>query len=307
MKEKIEVLFMGKMIDLTGEKFGRLTVLALAEKPKDSKSTSKFWLCKCECGTEKIISGNVLRQGKAKSCGCLNNEMKPSEDLTQKRFGHLTALKRVEKPKELKSHGAYWLCKCDCGKEKIIMGKSLRSGHTLSCGACRTDIVDNLIGNKYSYLTVIERDFSKTTTNNGAFWLCECKCGNKVVVSGKNLKHGNTKSCGCLISTGEEKIKKLLIENNISFKQQYSFPELKSLKGYPLCFDFAIFKEEEIFCLIEYQGQQHYDKTSNWHTKDLEINDNLKKDFCRKKEIQLIELTKSDNLSNLIQLILGGD
>jgi hypothetical protein len=52
---------MGKLIDLTGQKFGRLTVLGRAPKPEGAASTSAFWCCVCECGTKKVISGNVLR------------------------------------------------------------------------------------------------------------------------------------------------------------------------------------------------------------------------------------------------------
>lgn len=63
----------------------------------------------------------------------------------------------------------------------------------------------NEIGNTYGYLTVIERAPSK---NNRAMWKCKCKCGNEVIVAGKLLRNGQTKSCGCL------KIEKT-IERNI--------------------------------------------------------------------------------------------
>lgn len=53
----------------------------------------------------------------------------------------------------------------------------------------------NEIGNTYGYLTVIDAAPSK---NNRAMWLCKCKCGNECIVCGKNLRNGNTKSCGCL-------------------------------------------------------------------------------------------------------------
>ena len=53
----------------------------------------------------------------------------------------------------------------------------------------------NEIGNTYGYLTVIER----APSNDGrAKWLCKCKCGNETIVTGKNLRSGNTQSCGCL-------------------------------------------------------------------------------------------------------------
>ena len=53
----------------------------------------------------------------------------------------------------------------------------------------------NEIGNTYGYLTVIER--AENTKEGRARWLCQCKCGNTVIVLGKHLRSGNTKSCGC--------------------------------------------------------------------------------------------------------------
>lgn len=57
--------------DLSGQKFGRLTVLSFAGQGKYHNS---LWLCKCECGNTKVISGNSLVQGATKSCGCLDHE-----------------------------------------------------------------------------------------------------------------------------------------------------------------------------------------------------------------------------------------
>jgi hypothetical protein len=58
---------MGAFIDLTGQRFGRLTVLSLAGRDKEQKL---LWLCRCDCGSEKIISRHNLRQGASKSCDC---------------------------------------------------------------------------------------------------------------------------------------------------------------------------------------------------------------------------------------------
>lgn len=55
--------------------------------------------------------------------------------------------------------------------------------------------VKNEIGNTYGYLTVTNR--AENTKEGRAQWLCKCKCGNEVVVLGKRLRSGNTKSCGC--------------------------------------------------------------------------------------------------------------
>lgn len=64
-----------KYIDLTGEKFGRLTVLERVDdyvSPKGQKQ--KQYLCKCECGKNTITHGNSLMKGVTQSCGCFNIE-----------------------------------------------------------------------------------------------------------------------------------------------------------------------------------------------------------------------------------------
>jgi len=60
---------MSKFHDLTGQRFGRLTVLGRAPNDKDG---SVRWHCICECGTKKEIRGSALIYGNARSCGCLN-------------------------------------------------------------------------------------------------------------------------------------------------------------------------------------------------------------------------------------------
>ena len=57
-----------KTIDLIGKKFGKLIVVK-REYPNRGKQS--IYLCKCDCGTEKIIRGNNLKSGGTKSCGCL--------------------------------------------------------------------------------------------------------------------------------------------------------------------------------------------------------------------------------------------
>lgn len=69
---------MSKLIDLTGERFGRLTVIKQTEndKPYGTK-----WLCKCDCGNEVIVFSNNLRRGNTRSCGCLKLENQTTHDL----------------------------------------------------------------------------------------------------------------------------------------------------------------------------------------------------------------------------------
>lgn len=59
-----------KVIDLTGQVFGRLTVIKRAE----NRGKIVYWLCRCECGNEVEVRGNHLKDGKIKSCGCWRKE-----------------------------------------------------------------------------------------------------------------------------------------------------------------------------------------------------------------------------------------
>lgn len=62
---------MPKFIDMTGKKFGKWTVLSLAEPIKDKRGYNVHrWNCRCECGVEKCVIGTTLRNGRSSSCGC---------------------------------------------------------------------------------------------------------------------------------------------------------------------------------------------------------------------------------------------
>lgn len=63
---------MGSFKDLTGQKFGRLTVIERV--PNKSKHT--YWRCKCDCGNETVVAGYTLTHGLTRSCGCLNDELR---------------------------------------------------------------------------------------------------------------------------------------------------------------------------------------------------------------------------------------
>lgn len=114
---------MSKLIDLSGKRFGRLTVIRRAS----SDSGTAAWLCKCDCGNYKTASGAHLRQGLVKSCGCAR-KIAHRIDISGQKYGMLTAVEPIygEKTK--------WRCKCECGNEVIVSMANLRSGHTTSCG-----------------------------------------------------------------------------------------------------------------------------------------------------------------------------
>lgn len=67
---------MPKTIDLIGRRFGRWTVSDRAPNRYDKRGyPRRYWLCKCDCGTEKEVSETMLKSGKSKSCGCLHREI----------------------------------------------------------------------------------------------------------------------------------------------------------------------------------------------------------------------------------------
>lgn len=70
---------MGSFIDLSGNRFGRLTVI---ERDHSKNGKVVFWLCKCDCGKTKSVSGGNLRSGHTKSCGCLKLESEASHFLS---------------------------------------------------------------------------------------------------------------------------------------------------------------------------------------------------------------------------------
>lgn len=70
-------------IDITGQKFGRWTAIKLAQTPNGH--TGRYWFCRCDCGTQKIIRQCNLTSGSTKSCGCYSVE-KSSEIIPNKHY-----------------------------------------------------------------------------------------------------------------------------------------------------------------------------------------------------------------------------
>lgn len=211
------------------------------------------------------------------------------KNLLNQKFGKLTVIDLISDKSFHKQH--IWKCKCECGNICEINSCSLLSGNTKSCG-CEKSI--NEIGNRYGKLIVI--DYAKkpeNLLNAGAYWLCKCDCGNTVIKNGRLLRSGAIQSCGCLCSKGEDKIKKILKDNNINFLCQYSFkdcvfPETKKYAK----FDFYITDQKY---LIEFDGEQHFEKTfrsrgDNDTFEMIKYRDDFKNQWCKKNNIPLIKI-----------------
>lgn len=294
-------------IDETGKQYGNLTVIRQAE----TNSHDAYWECICTCGNKTIVRGTDLRSGRVKSCGCLRGKIGPNAliDETGNRYGRLIVIERVDN----RGKDTCWKCKCDCGNETVVRGYDLRSGQIKSCGCYRIDKckepkgprtynnylvnapdeiplgeAENLRGKRFGKLVPLYR-VNVESTQNCAFWKCQCDCGNVTITRSTTLKSGKVTSCGCSIeSHGEIKIKELLLNNNLSFEQEYWFNDCRDVN--PLRFDFYV----NNLYLIEFDGKQHTEAIDYFGGKEglqkTQQRDKIKNEYCKTHNIPLIRI-----------------
>lgn len=150
------------MIDLSGNKCGRLTVVDIAIREK----SQVYWNCTCDCGNKIVVVTSRLRQGSTKSCGCYRRELAqkktekldrgktavgepiPKEKLVNRKrrfenlqgkvFNKLTVLELVG------TQPTRWKCLCECGKETIVKAQPLKEGRIKTCGCGREENMRNI-------------------------------------------------------------------------------------------------------------------------------------------------------------------
>lgn len=118
------------------------------------------------------------------------------KDLTGERYNMLVAVRRADTKGKVK-----WICKCDCGSEATVQGDSLASGKSKSCGCLKSKASSNrmlkdILGDRFG--RVIVESKSGIIKDGKVSWNCLCDCGTRFVTTGRNLRRGVTKSCGCL-------------------------------------------------------------------------------------------------------------
>lgn len=140
------------MVDMTGKRFGRLVVL---ERAGSTKSKSAAWRCKCDCGSEVIVSGIYLRRGETRSCGCLHREAARSAMLTHgasksrlyKVWAGMKNRCYNEKASNYRYYGAKGITVCDEWKDDFEAFRrwSLENGYDEGAKAqeCTIDREDN--------------------------------------------------------------------------------------------------------------------------------------------------------------------
>ena len=219
---------LGRARNLQGQKFGRLTPLY---RTYNTKSNDVQWVCKCDCGKEKIITTNNLVSGHTQSCGCLQNEQRKINarkggqkggkankgkyiiNEINNQYDNWLVISMSDK---VASNGAkFWLCQCqDCGYEIEILGSNLRLNRYPKCPACTDKL--SIIGQKFNKLTVLEASEFRDENNGAILYKCQCDCGNIVYRRRRQLKDQHYSSCGCDITyKRREALKKQLIGKQI--------------------------------------------------------------------------------------------
>lgn len=218
-------------------------------------------------------------------------------------FGKLLVIREATLEERHQKQHVSWICQCDCGKICIKTTKALRNRNVKSCGCLSHELLQqwNLtqssvhIGDRFGKLTIIA-DLGlrkeKSRDKNERWSLCKCDCGKIVEAPNNLLQIGSKKSCGCLVSSGENDIEQLLISNNVKYSKQYYFSDLKDKR--PLKFDFAVYDDlNQLQYLIEFDGRQHYlGPEAKWHTQgnsleEIQYRDNLKNNYCKEHNIIL--------------------
>jgi len=135
------------------------------------------------------------------------------------------------------------------------------------------------------------------------------KCGTEWMVAPDTFINGGVRCPKCCESKAEKEINDLLILNKVTFKAQFRIKECKHVKTLP--FDFAIFDNKKLKCLIEYDGEQHY---KPWYKMGKEkaiaqlektkVNDKIKTDYCKNNNIKLLRIpyTKRGCLDHQLKL-----
>lgn len=288
---------MGKFIDLTGQKYGRLTVLYRVE----NLGKRIRYMCLCDCGNRVVVHSEALRSGNTQSCGCYHRERTAEAcavDIIGKEFGWAT-------PEEIipgnKNKHRRAICRCRCGNRFDVSVSELMGGKVKSCGCYRKIVLSelhshDLLGNKYEHFTVEKK--IGVNQHREVEWLCHCECGDYFVASSNRIEKGYVLSCGCIRSEPEIIIKKILDDHHIQYTREKTFIGCKYINNLP--FDFYL---NSYGIAIEYDGEFHYNQYGDFN--DLESQqkrDAIKTKYCEENDIILLRIPywEKDNIESIL-------
>jgi len=191
--------------DLTGRQYSGWTVLGRAELGYRT-GRGIVWHCQCKCGAFGVVTGCSLKNGRSTRCRrCGDKERLPPKKINRQ-FKDLTGLTFSRWTVLGLSHRnlghIYWLCRCDCGMERAVTAASLLCGGSKSCG-CRprrarpkkpSSRKHAFPGQIFGELRAVKK---VSDSEYPVFWLCDCLCGNSIVLRENLLLRRRYYNCGC--------------------------------------------------------------------------------------------------------------
>lgn len=164
---------MNNFIDLTGQKFGRLTVI---KKVGCSKNKSILWLCKCDCGNEVVVTSNNLRTGNSTSCGCFAREIRKKRcTIHGFRNARIYNIWRAMKQrcynknsKNYKNYGGRGIIVCNQWLKdfKSFYDWSMQNGYSDNLSIDRINVNGNYEPNNCRWITLQEQNNNRRSNNN---------------------------------------------------------------------------------------------------------------------------------------------
>lgn len=188
---------------LLGKKYGLLTIKDFVAR-RNIDAYRVYAVCDCDCGNKDIIVVvSDLTGGRKKIC---NRDNHYANLLKKEKIG-LKFGKLEVKDFILKNNQTYAVCDCDCGNKNLTYKWTwFKQGVYKTCGCGikkEINLHPEIIGKTFGLLHVISFKEERIISNKReVFFTCRCKCGKNKAVSYHNLINGNTKSCGCLVTSG---------------------------------------------------------------------------------------------------------
>lgn len=186
-----------------GTRYGSWTILSFSHRDRHKRV---FYLCRCDCGTEKPVAIPTLRDGGSQGCKtCANKDRTRSwlaSDRSPKpgqRYGEWTVLAYSHSDYGARDKRHFFLCRCSCGYERAVSAPVLRAGTSTRCLDCKnrdSRLAPLKAGERYGSWTVLSFAFHKEK-HNQSYYLCRCDCGYESTVLANRLRYGLSTRCRC--------------------------------------------------------------------------------------------------------------
>ena len=255
-----------------------------------------------KCGYEYYVNPSNFISNNRRCPKCAGNMRSNIEEFKEKVYNLVKNEYKVLSKDYINNNTKIKMKHNKCGNVYYVAPTDFLAGHRcLECAPQGVKLtnekflkrVKDLVDNEYTLLEEYVNTHIKLKVRHN-------KCGNVYYVAPNNFINGDRRCplCNKNSSKGEKKIKKWLEDHNIKYETQYIFNDCTYKDK--LRFDFMIYNtKNEIFCLIEYDGIQHFNKYANYGKstkqklkiyKYTKTRDDIKDDYCRKNKIYLIHI-----------------